>query len=387
MILRNARFALNARDSRNVDSAVIERGRIHFSHTTRGQSEIDLSGFLLLPGLINAHDHLEFNLFPRLGTSVYANASGWANDIYQPDQDLIRRHRSLDKRARLIWGALKNSLSGVTTVAHHNPYEQVFDDAFPLRVVRRYGWAHSLDFGPQVVERFRATPPEWPFIIHAAEGTDERARCEIKLLDDMGVLTERTVLVHAIAAKRDEWRLIAERRASVVWCPTSNLSLFDATLPPEAHTSGVLISLGTDSAISAPTTLAAEVLTAQRLGGLDSEDLFSMVTSNAARMLRLRDGEGELREGGLADFVVVRDHGQSPVEALLNLCPEAVAVGGEFRMMSETFFPKLPLTGFHPLEVAGQGVCWVDVDMPSLHDQTTKVLGPEICLAGRRISA
>ena len=50
-----------------------------------------------------------------------------------------------------MWGGLKNLLSGVTTVAHHNAFSgAVFTPDFPVRVVERYGWAHSLAFSPDV---------------------------------------------------------------------------------------------------------------------------------------------------------------------------------------------------------------------------------------------
>ena len=41
---------------------------------TQMTADLDLAGHVVMPGLINAHDHLEFNLFPRLGRGPYANA-------------------------------------------------------------------------------------------------------------------------------------------------------------------------------------------------------------------------------------------------------------------------------------------------------------------------
>ncbi len=116
--------------------------------TVSGESprDLDLSGHLILPGLINSHDHLEFNLFPRLGNRLYANASEWASDIFRPESSPVLEHLTVPERRSAESGVgLRNLLSGVTTVAHHNPCEvAVFDRNFPrCVVVRQFGWAHS----------------------------------------------------------------------------------------------------------------------------------------------------------------------------------------------------------------------------------------------------
>ena len=225
MILSGARIALDAKTTEKVNLTV-QDGRISFSASNSQDSYspvLDLTGFLVLPGLINSHDHLEFNLFPNLGHRTYQNAKSWAEDIYQPSVSPVKEHLALSKHARIVWGGLKNLLSGVTTVSHHNPFDAtVFDTSFPVKVVQNFGWAHSLDFSPDLVERFRMTPEEWPFILHAAEGVDEHARSEIGRLEALGVLSERTVLVHAIGLDQPDLHLLNERRTALVWCPSSN---------------------------------------------------------------------------------------------------------------------------------------------------------------------
>jgi cytosine/adenosine deaminase-related metal-dependent hydrolase len=360
----------------------IHDGRIRFDQAA--DQDFDLRGYLLLPGLINAHDHLEFNLFPRLGDRLYNNAREWAADIYRPSQSPVREHLAVPKPVRLHWGGLRNLLSGVTTVAHHNPFEEdVFDAGFPVRVLRRFAWAHSLDFTPDLAACHRDTPADWPFIIHAGEGTDAKASSEIARLDQLGVLDPRTVLVHAIAAGPREIALLRERRSSIVWCPGSNFAIYGQTLSEEVLASDIPIALGTDSALTCPGDLADELRTAHSLG-VKAGRLYRMVTTEAASILRLTDGEGEIRDGGVADLIAIEDRGQTPAEALLALEPRMVMLGGRIRLLAGALASGATL---NPIRVESRGTFYVKADVSALCRETSAELGPSFALAGKRIAA
>jgi cytosine/adenosine deaminase-related metal-dependent hydrolase len=89
-----------------------------------GDRVLDLGGDRIFPGLINAHDHLQLNGLPHLiYRPRYANASRWISDVkrrLESDPELIAQ-RALSRADRLLLGGIKNILSGVTTVAHHDP--------------------------------------------------------------------------------------------------------------------------------------------------------------------------------------------------------------------------------------------------------------------------
>ena len=374
MILRGARVALSATRFERLDIE-IRGATIHKLGAVPGRAGIDLAGHAILPGLINAHDHLEFNLFPRLGRGPWPNASAWARDIYRPDESPVREHRRVPRRVRLYWGALKNLVSGVTTVCHHNPYERkVFGARFPVRVVRDIGWAHSLAFSPDFRQRYRATPVAQPFVIHAAEAVDGSGKDELRALDRMGVVTERTMLVHAVGA---DWKLLRDRGASVVTCPSSNLFSLGRTLAPAVFRSRVPIALGTDSAITASADLLDELRLARRIWKLSAPRLYRMVTEVPAAMLRLTDGRGAIREAGAADLIVLGDPGRSPAETLLAARGvEMVVVAGRVRLGSMT-----P----HRLEVRGRGSIRVDADTRALYRAAVKYVGEPLRLAGKEV--
>jgi cytosine/adenosine deaminase-related metal-dependent hydrolase len=386
MTLTGARIARNAASTEQFELH-IKRGRIRKEASSGPR--LDLSGHLILPGLINSHDHLEFNLFPRLGRGPYPNATAWAEDIYHPDRSPVKEHLTVPKAVRLAWGGLKNLLSGVTTVAHHNPYDaEIFANNFPVRVVQRFGWAHSLRFSPDLVGRYQAVSKRWPFLIHAAEGTDACAAAEIHELERKGVLSRRTVLIHGVGIDCESLRILLRRHSSIVWCPSSNLFTLSQTLRPEVLRSGLPVCLGTDSALTCQDDLAGEIRVARKAGCLAAQDVYPMVTTAAAGILRLTRGEGEIQEGSIADLLAVPDSGQSPAEALQDFCPSLVMLGGKLQLVSKNLAPRIDpalIRNFQNIELEGRGSWLVNANVSHLHAAVEAVLGPRFQLAGRTV--
>ena len=195
----------------------LQGGRITHLHTPpmRGDLVLDLGGDRLLPGLINAHDHLQLNHFPALQyPALYGNAAEWIEDFNARlrDNPAVRASAAVPRAQRLLGGGLKNLLSGVTTVAHHDPLDALLQRAsFPTRVVREFGWSHSLhvDGEARVRASCAGTPAGQPWIIHAAEGVDAQAHAEFERLAALGRLRPHTLLVHALGldeSQRSSWR-------------------------------------------------------------------------------------------------------------------------------------------------------------------------------------
>jgi cytosine/adenosine deaminase-related metal-dependent hydrolase len=388
--LTGARVALTVERSRRLDVSV-RNGRIEsFGSSTPHLFEFDLSGHLLLPGLINSHDHLEFNLYPRLAAGPHPNYIAWAAAVYRPDSALMKRQLAIAKAIRLVWGGLKNLISGVTTVAHHNPYEpKVFNVAFPVRVVRRYGWGHSTHFSPDLPKRYSDTPRKWPFLVHAAEGTCANAAAEIHTLDKAGLLADRTVLIHGVALDPTGARMLRRRQVSLVWCPSSNLFTLGQTMRSDVLRSGLTVALGTDSALTGEGDLIDELRVARTLGEATPKRLFEMVTTTAARVLRLSHGEGQISEGGVADLVAVADRGGKPSDALQEMNPELVILGGKIKLLSRRLAERLPRRrkiGLEPVSIEGRGDYLVDANIAELYASVASELGDSFRLAGKRVS-
>jgi len=359
-------------------------------------STIDLQGFLLLPGLVNAHDHLEFALFPRLGKGDYLNCVDWAEDIHRSEASIIAKHRQVPREVRLWWGGIRNLLCGVTTVAHHNPYDGgVFDRDFVVRVVREYGWAHSLSMDTEAVRKKQETPKGQPFLIHLAEGIDERSGREIGELQRAGGLDKETVLIHGLGLNQRGRALLRATGAGLIWCPSSNVFLFGRTLSGRVLESLENVAIGSDSPLTAVGDLLDEVRFAWGVSQLAVEKLYEFVSRQAAKLLRLRDGQGSIRVGGMADLVAVCDRGESPADTLAVLSYreiELVLLAGRVHLVSEEMLQRLPEAmrqelrqRLQPLWVEGT-LRWVRGPLDWLFGETVRYLPDGIFLGGKRVS-
>src|SRR4051812_582911 len=98
----------------------ISEGRITDGTANRADDlQLVFNNAVAFPGLINSHDHLDFNLFPQLGDRIYANYTEWGNYIHQKYQKEIEAVLHIPIALRTQWGLYKNLLGGVTTVVNH----------------------------------------------------------------------------------------------------------------------------------------------------------------------------------------------------------------------------------------------------------------------------
>jgi cytosine/adenosine deaminase-related metal-dependent hydrolase len=396
--LYQGRFALGPtetvrgemRINRSCVEAIYSTANGDFS-SPAAEAGVDMRGYLALPGLINAHDHLEFALFPRLGKGGYKNFLEWAEDIHHSHASEIARHRQVPKQVRLWWGGIRNLLSGVTTVCHHNPYEpEIFSDEFIIRVLKNYGWAHSLALEPEAALKKKKTPEGQLFFIHLAEGIDEPCEEEIFALDRAGALDADTVIIHGLGMGPKGSALLRSRGAGLIWCPSSNLFLFGKSMSSDAIRRFPKVALGSDSPLTAEGDLLDEVRSAHGMLKMPAAEVYARVTQQPARLLGLRNGEGAFRVSGLADLIAVRDTGMTPAETLATLSyrdVELVLLGGSVQLVSAEFRQRLPASaweGLQPLSIEGI-VRWIRAPLDRLFEETVAHLHGDICLGGKRV--
>jgi 5-methylthioadenosine/S-adenosylhomocysteine deaminase len=153
---------------------------------------------------------------------------------------------------------------------------------------------------------------------------DARASSPVALLDTLGVLGVRPLLIHCVRVNADDVRRIAASRSSVAHCPASNAKLGHGIAPLlELLDAAIPVGLGSDSMASNNRMDILEearlALLAQRARAGSSEspaavDVLEMATIGGAIALGLGDAIGTLEEGKQADLSAFALDATGPVQ-------------------------------------------------------------------------
>jgi cytosine/adenosine deaminase-related metal-dependent hydrolase len=352
---------------------------------TRIQAErdIDISGQVVVPGLVQAHLHLCQTLFR--GMAEEQRLLGWLRERIWP---LEAAHDRASLRASARLGLAELLLGGTTAIldmgtVHHT--DAVFEAAAESGI-RYTGGKALMDAGDGVPQglleptavalrdndrladkwheaengrlryayspRFvltatydllrsigaRARANNLLVHTHASEQRDEvevvRQRfgtSNIRLLANLGLADTNACFAHCVWPEPEEFDVLASGGATVVHCPSCNMKLGSGAAPiAEYLERGVNVALGADGAASNNRLDAWEELRVAGLlsrfrdgpPGLGALDLFEMATIGGARALGLDADIGSIEVGKYADLCVLdlrRPHAFGPGDVYTQL--------------------------------------------------------------------
>jgi cytosine/adenosine deaminase-related metal-dependent hydrolase len=325
---------------------------------------------LIFPGLIDAHNHILFDIFDGTDWSplrAYTNHDMWTNEdrygaMVDAKQYLNGEGASpADLGCEMNkYGELKALVAGTTSVlGAANPANRACygslartvdqssndlgDDA--IQVATLFPTAAAAD---GVCANF-ADGDTTAYVIHIGEGTDATARAEFARLGtitttDDCLYAPETAIVHGTALGDAELTRMASAGMSLVWSPRSNVFLYGAgtdlaatTDIPLALAKGINVALAPDWSLGGSANLLDELRFADRVDDaewgdlLNAQDLVEMVTVNAAAALGLSAAIGSIEVGKKADLMVIGGDAAAPWDALLAATPRdvrLVLVGG-----------------------------------------------------------
>lgn len=137
------------------------------------------------------------------------------------------------------------------------------------------------------------------------------SRSYLDVYDHFGLLRERSVFAHCLHLDETDRALLAEKGGAGAFCPTSNLFLGSGMFDLEAMTdAGVRIGLATDVGGGTSMSLLRTMSEAYKMLHLQGQSLppsraLYLATLGAARALYIEDHIGNFEPGKEADFIVL----------------------------------------------------------------------------------
>lgn len=340
------------------DNKIISVGNKELLKVYSAKKIIDAENGIIMPGMINTHNHLPMIAFRGLGEEGIKNrlfAYFFPLEGEKLNRDLIYK--------ATIHGSIDMALSGVTTYAdmyyHMDEMAKATKDVgirgvlgetvikFPVVDAKTpYG---GIEYAINFIEEYKnddliipAFGPHAPYtvskekmqeienlskqynvpiMIHVGEFNDEDKRLNLKnksvieYMDSIGVLNNRVLLAHAIHLNEKDLDIIKKREASIAYNPMANAK--GATGIARAYemlNKNIKVGLGTDGPMSSNQVDLFRTLSyassMQRLKYNDRtimtpDVVVKMATIGGAQALNLDKKIGSIEPGKLADIVII----------------------------------------------------------------------------------
>jgi len=368
-----------------------------------GEPVRDLGASTLLPGLINAHCHLDYTRFK--GTIAPKQSfTEWIKN----NNALRRSFTTEDYIASIAEGFTLLARGGVTTLANIEAFPELLPH-LPVPPLRTWWFLELIDVRQRVDQEetlhgalsFFETHPDWlggfglsphaPYTAsvdlyrlartcgekhgmlcttHIAESVEEHEMFShgrgplhdflgglgrdnsdcghgsaLSHLVEHGVIDRNTLIAHLNYLQDYDYELVARTGASVVHCPKCHTYFGHAPFPMKAlREHGVNICLGTDSLASNNSLdMRSEMREAQEFHGLSDRAVLEMDLLNGARALGQEGKLGQLSPGSIADLVAFAHEENSS--------PDPAAVDPYHRVVHSRAAPNLLVLNGREVEV------------------------------------
>jgi 5-methylthioadenosine/S-adenosylhomocysteine deaminase len=327
----------------------------------RGPASAIETDSIILPGLIDLHNHITWNFLPRWKPNeLFGNRYDWQQrSAYKIALDIP--HGKVFAESGLPcdadrYGEVKAIAGGATSVVGSlTPFKP--DDNRCIM-----GLARNLDnysgLGPpgalnQEKVRYEVFPFEMKladaaqvradldsgklkaFLIHVGEGspTNAAAAREFRMLDKRGdgFLRPGVSIIHGVALGKPDFAQMSKNKVGLIWSPRSNIELYGATTDVRAaKEQGVKIALAPDWSPSGSDGFLQELEYAATWNAAQfppvftSKELVQMATSIPAELAGLEKNIGRVAPGYSADLLLIRKQPGEPYETVLHTSPADV---------------------------------------------------------------
>lgn len=357
---------------------------------------------IILPGMIDLHDHLVWNVFPRWKPPMlfhdryeWQETDAYAAALKNPESDLIKAGLGCEMER---YAEIKAIVGGATSVVGSLPPSP--QDPHANECIK--GLARNLDFYSDLYSQgvanaeplsYQIFPMEMPvtvaneirsgmdsgkitcLLVHLAEGADASARREFAMLRAQGLLRPGTTIIHGVSLRAPEFQAMAKNHVGLVWSPRSNFELYGTTSEvAAAKAAGIRIAIAPDWSPTGSSGMLNELHYAsewnrwQEPRVFDDAELVREATAVPAELAGVETKIGSIAPQRFADLIVLRPRPGSVYDAVVQAGPadlQLVIVGGEPIYGAPSLMSKL-LPGraleMHPVcgeqrafNLAGQG--------------------------------